>query len=194
MISNPRFFLQHYFFGVSVIDRSRGTWKTNQITPTYLENTINNPKESNTQFVWGQHHSHFFLCVRVLGQVSQLGNMLPYEFCRKEFLYLWECTIWLQLKRWKFSRSPQRCFDWFLHRMYMPSMIGLGDTREREKSDFYVSTSYLKLDKGALALLGNNNNSNNNIQRPAIWRGFELVGPTLLKDSLDAGWGLLPTL
>ena len=50
----------------------------------------------------------------------------------------------------------------------MPSMIGLGDTREREKSDFYVSTSYLKLDKGALALLGNNNNSNNNIQRPTI--------------------------
>jgi hypothetical protein len=58
-----------------------------------------------------------------------------------------------------------------------------------------MSTSYSELDKGVLASLGNNNNnSNNNIQRQAIWRGFELVGPTLRKDSLDAGSGVLPIL
>jgi len=37
----------------------------------------------------GATSSHLFLCVRVLGQVSRLGNMLPNEFCQKEFVY-WE--------------------------------------------------------------------------------------------------------
>ena len=32
------------------------------------------------------------------------------------------------------------------------------------------------------------------IQRRAIRREFEPVGPTLLKDTLGAGWGLLPIL
>ena len=31
-------------------------------------------------------------------------------------------------------------------------------------------------------------------QRHAIWDEFELVGPILLKNPLDARWGLLPTL
>jgi len=40
----------------------------------------------------------------------------------------------------------------------------------------------------------NNNNNNNNIQRRAIRCEFELVGLTMFKGSLDAWWGLLPTL
>ena len=43
-------------------------------------------------------------------------------------------------------------------------------------------------------LVNNSDNDNNDIQRRAIRRNFELVGPTLLKDPLGAGWGLLPTL
>ena len=31
-------------------------------------------------------------------------------------------------------------------------------------------------------------------QRRAIRREFEPIGPTMLKNPLDAGWGLLPTL
>ena len=42
--------------------------------------------------------------------------------------------------------------------------------------------------------LGENQNQNNNIQCPAIRREFETVGPTLLKNPLGVGWGVMPTL